>query len=181
MLRTLGSFCPLKCASVSHSARKVFDPHPGWASRQDFSVSGIDAENVLRTPVAGRPMAEARALRPSQPWRRHLRTVHLDQPICSAISRSVCPISANSHISTRSSMVVALPMAIPPLWEKHGPSNGSRQIQGVQLSCTSGARLSCTPQAQGLRASSAHLQFAGTSGTPERMANDDSADHHKAR
>jgi hypothetical protein len=152
MLRRLGSFCPLKRSSVSNSARKVFGPHPGWASRQNFSVSGIDAENVLRIPDAGRPMAEARALRPSRPRRRHLRTVHLDQPICSAIPRSVNPTSDNSQISTRSSMVVVLPMAIPPLWEKHGPKNGSRQIQGVRLFCTSGVRLSCIPQAQGLRA-----------------------------
>ena len=66
-----------------------------------------------------------------RPRRRHLRTVHLDQPVCSALSRSVCPTSDNSPISTRSSMVVVLPIAILLLREKHGTQNGFCQIHGT--------------------------------------------------
>jgi len=78
-------------------ARRLSDPHPGWASRRARSLVCSSGGIVLKTSVAGLPIWEVKASRPlHSKMRLHLRTVQTEQPIDVAISESLCPASTNS-------------------------------------------------------------------------------------
>jgi hypothetical protein len=98
----LGMRRPTNRPSWASSSRKVCGPQPGCMSRSSRTAARSSSEARPSAPVRGRPMCEARPLRPS-PWarRRHLRTVAGLRCRARAICGSVSPRSARSEISNR--------------------------------------------------------------------------------